>query len=309
MKKKQQWLILLPLALCALLCGAYMFMFVMSDDLEPPVISMDQKELEVSVNAMKQQLLSDVKAWDEVDGNVSEQVVIESISALREDHTAEIVYAAFDQSGNVSKASRTIRYTDYQSPRFEIKKPLIFTTSSTMDVISCMSASDVLDGDISRKIKGTLISDTNSLSYAGVHEVQFRVTNSMGDTVYLKLPVDVFEPNTYNATLELNDYLVYLPLGSEFDSEVYLSTLKIGASELALDGSDSKVRLYINHYVDPSYYIGSGAEIVNAEVQSDVNTSVPGVYSVLYSVTLKRGSQEYTGFSRLNVVVEESDHE
>lgn len=305
MKKKRRWLVLIPLILCAALTAAYTFLFVVNQDINPPVIHVDDEVLKVSVSAENEQLLKGVSAWDDVDQDVSDLIVIEDISEIASDSTAKITYAAFDASGNVAKTSRTLQYTDYTSPHFLQKRALVFNANSSMDVLSCIGAEDVLDGDLSSKVKGTLISDTVSLSYAGLHTIEFRVTNSMGETVRISLPVDVVESDAYNASVELSDYLVYVPLQSEFDGEDYLSLLKIGATEYALDDSDDSIRTYVNNYVNPDRYIGSGATIINVEMNSTVNTSVPGVYSVTYTVTLERGTTEYVGFSRLNVVVEE----
>ena len=309
MKKKRQLLVLIPLVLTAALSCAYLFLYAAKRDESAPVIQIDNNILEVSVNYSQQDLVKGVSAWDEIEEDVTDKIVVESISSLRKDHTASIVYAAFDANGNVSKASRVIKFIDYTEPHFYLHSPLLFITSNNQDVMSCIGAVDVVDGDISRKIKGNLVSDTSTLSNAGVHRIEFRVSNSLGDTVYLTLPVDVFEPNEMNTSLNLKEYLIYLPKDSEFDPAEYLSSLAIGSSELYLDGSDESVSVYTDSYGKYELTTENGEYIIDVDIDSNVNTNISGVYTVTYRAVMERGTTTYTGFTRLNVVVEEMSHE
>ena len=323
MKKKYfRVLILLLVLLCAIATGIYAYLFVLSDDSEAPKITIDSDVVEVSVFADDTELLAGVTAWDDVDGDVTESILVEGITNLNETHEAVITYAAFDRSGNVSKASRTLRYTDYKPPVFGQKKSLSFVENTTPDILGFMTAEDVIDGDISERIKGILISDTTSLSYPGVHQVEFRVTNSMGDTQHLKLPVEVYENGTYNATVDLgDDYLIYLRRGTSFKPESYLQNLIVGNTQYSLqnqnppvenltreeiqalgDDRDQEIRTYINAYVDPSDNIDPFVSIVNVEIENDVKNTIPGIYSVTYTVNYE---DRYIGYARLNVVVEE----
>lgn len=305
MKRKRKGLILIPLVVCAGLTAAYTMLYVRGKDSTAPVLKLNSELLEVSVNATEAELLKGVSAWDDVDGNVSDLIVVEKISSIRKDHTADVTYVAFDTAGNVSRISKEVRYVDYVEPHFTLKRSLVFTTSNVPDVVSYIGATDVLDGDLSSKVKGNMVSDLSSLAVAGEHQVEFRVTNSMGDTVHLTLPVDVFEPDAYNATLTLTEQLVYVQKDSEFDAESYLSSIKIGAVETMLDGSESGVRVYVNDYTDPARFIGSGAQIVNVEMVNGVDIQTAGVYSVTYVVSVVRGTTQYNAFGRLHVVVEE----
>ena len=305
MKRKRKGLILIPLVVCAGLTAAYTMLFVRTQDRTAPVLKLSSELQEVSVNADEAELIKGVSAWDDVDGDVSNSIVVEKISSIRKDHTARITYAAFDAAGNVSRISNELHYTDYVEPHFELKRSLVLTTSNTSDVVSYMGAQDVLDGDLSSKVKGNLVSDLSSLSVAGEHQVEFRVTNSMGDTVHLTLVVDVVEPDAYNAALTLSEQLVYVKKDSEFDAESYLSSIKIGAAETMLDGSEPGVRVYVNDYTDPARFIGSGAQIVNVEMVDGVDIHTAGVYNVTYVVSVERGTTLYNAFGRLHVVVEE----
>ena len=170
-------------------------------------------------------------------------------------------------------------------------------------MLKTVGAFDVMDGDISHRVKANLVSDTISLSYPGVHQVQFRVSNSMGDTVHLELPVDVVEMDTYNAYVYLTDYLVYLKKGETFDVRDYMDYFYVGNAKYSLRERQEGVRVYIDNYVNPAYDNGGGV-LINVDTDHNVNTDVPGVYNATYTVTMTRGTM-YTGFVRLHVVVEE----
>lgn len=280
MRKRGIWPLLLLTILCCAGFGAYWFFKTQTTDNTPPEISFPAGELEISVSASEAELLNGVTAYDSRDGDVTGWIVVESVSGLSSDQLATVTYAAFDRAGNVAKAQRTLRYTDYQSPRFSLSAPLIFRSGKSFDVFDYVVAEDVVDGTLDSQIKATIVSGETSITSEGIHEVEFRVTNSMRDTVYMTVPVEVYPAGLYNATVVLSDYLVYVKQGSSFDSASYLRTFQMGAQSISLSGSQGDVTV--------SY-------------DSDVNTSVPGTYSVTY--TVKSGT--YTGYTRLIVIVEE----
>lgn len=283
-KRKNSAIFLCAAAVLLCLAGmiVYMALFVWPDDTTPPVISMETDELAVSVQDDDAALLAGVTAVDDRDGDVTANILVQGVSNLNGE-TVTVTYGAFDAAGNVSKATRTLRYTDYEPPRFGQRGPLVFTASIASDVLGQLSAMDVIDGDISSQVKANLVSNTGSLTNPGTHQVEFRVTNSLGDTSYLTLPVDVYAQGSYNAAVVLEDYLVYVPKGGDFSPADYLVGLDVG-------------------FVDE---IVEDRSVLNVKTQSDVNTNIPGVYSVRYTVTYFRNTVEYVGYTRLNVVVEE----
>ena len=320
-RKKKTNLAFVPVVLCAIATAIYASLFVLTDDTKPPKITMDAQVLEVSVQADETALLQGVSAKDNADGDVTQSLLVEKISSLTKDHTATVTYAAFDKSGNVAKAARTVKYTDYQSPCFYQTKSLTLSANSMADIVKYMGAKDPIDGDISKQIKGTLLSNTSSLNNPGMYEVEFRVTNSMNDTVYITLPVEVYPSGTYNANVELSEYLVYAKVGDPFKPASYLKNIVVGSLAYPLDNQnprvsnlsaeeirqlgnnrEEEVRTYINAYVDPKENIDPYVHIVNVEMDSNVDMSKPGVYGVTYTVDYKGA---YKGYCRLNVVVEE----
>ena len=280
MRKKRIWALLIVTFACCIGFAAYLVYTRQISDNTPPEISFLSDVLEVSVEALEDDLLVGVTAQDSKDGNVTNSVLVEGISGLSSDQLATITYAAFDQAGNVAKAQRTVQYTDYQSPRFSLSAPLVFRSGSAFNLLHYIGAEDVIDGILNDRIKATLVSTESALSEEGTHEVEFRVTNSMKDTAYLTVPVDIYPAGMYNATVTLSDYLVYVEQGSRFDDLDYLESFQKGSETVFLKGNSSDV---------------------SVSCDSDVNTNFPGTYSVTY--TVKSGS--YTGYTRLIVVVEE----
>lgn len=267
--------------LCLAATALYTSVFIWPDDTKPPVISMDSDILEISVTATDAELLAGVTAVDARDGDVTDSLLVQGVSDLT-DGAATVTYAAFDAAGNVAKTSRQVRYTDYQSPRIGLRDALVFTSGTSVDVMDRIVVSDVFDGDISRQAKADLVSNTGSLAFTGTHQVEFRVTNSAGDTTYLTLPVDVLAAGTYNAVVQLSDYLVYLPAGASFDAKDYVKSLTNSLGEKITDSQSS----------------------MNMSIESNVWMNTPGVYSVRYTVSHNTGPVEYVGYTRLIVVVE-----
>ena len=280
MGKKGKWALLVITVLCCLGFAAYLVYTRQIADNTPPEISFTSDLLEVSVEASEDDLLAGVSALDAKDGDVTNSILVEGISGLSSDQLAIVTYAAFDKAGNVAKSQRTLRYTDYHSPRFSLSAPLIFRSGSSFDLLKFISAEDVMDGILDNRIKATLVSGEGALNEEGIYEVEFRVTNSMRDTAYLTVPVEIYPVGLYNATVTLTDYLIYVQQGDLFDYNDYLDTLQVGTETISLSSIPSDVSVSYN---------------------SDVNLNTPGTYSVTY--TLKKGS--YTGYTRLIVVVEE----
>ena len=278
--KAKIWLLLAAAALC---CAAFVWYVCMErrdEDRESPEISFTGDEIFLSVSSPEAALLEGVSAWDSRDGVVTGSLVVESVSSISADKAVTVTYAAFDRAGNVAKAQRTVRYTDYESPRFALSQPLVFAAGRYTDVMKLIAAEDAIDGPLTDKIKATLVGGEGSISEVGVHEVEFRVTNSMGETIYLTVPVEVYQTGAYNASLTLSENLLYLPKNAVFSPRDYLTGMTAAGREIPLDGGEAEV---------------------SVAIQSNVDTRTPGSYSVTYTVK----SGPYTGYTRLMVVVEE----
>lgn len=82
---------------------------VVDKDREGPVISIDGEELVWSASMSKEELLEGVTAQDEVEGDVTDSLVVESVQEDSRDSGCMIVtYAAKDSSNNVTKLTRRL---------------------------------------------------------------------------------------------------------------------------------------------------------------------------------------------------------
>ncbi len=276
--KRRKIIYLLLTILCVAGISLYFLYYVVTEDWREPVIYVPSDVLELSISDGRAKILEDVTAYDNRNGDVTGSIVLEKIKALKNDGSAKAVLAAFDRNGNVTKAERSIRYTDYRSPKISVTAPLLFKEETVYNLLDCVTAEDVIDGDISDRVKVTILEAEHAASQPGEFKVRFRVTNSLGDTVYLDAPVLVYSADSYNGSVELTQYMVRLKKGARFDPEGYFKAFRGGAR--IYDMTDEELQL---------------------EIDQAVNTGEPGVYAVTY--TAVRG--DYTGCSRLLAVVEE----
>ena len=134
-----------------------------------PKISMDQNEIQVSVKDPEKVWKKGITAYDEKDGDITDSLVIESVSTFLEKGRRLVSYAAFDRDGHVAKASRQLIYTDYHSPKISCAKPFSFPVG-TQDILDSVYATDCIDGDISNKVEITGDS-VFFLNIAGEYEI------------------------------------------------------------------------------------------------------------------------------------------
>jgi len=289
MKMKNGFWILLIIASLAAYMG-YLAMDSARADTQPPQIHIASEALSVSVQDPKSALLQGVTATDKKDGNVTDSLVVEKVTMQNSRGTVSVTYAAMDAAGNVAKAERSVTYTDYVGPRFTLKAPLIYTAGTNYDILSNIGAVDALDGDIQHRVRAMNLEDA-SLSETGTHIVQFQVTNSLGDTHTQTFPVELQGKGKYDAELALQEYLIYLPAGSYFNASNYLKSFTLQDKTTSLQAGL------------PAHF--------SLQTKGQVLTQNPGTYTVEYTVTYTKVnennpalSQQYTGYSKLIVIVE-----
>lgn len=263
MKKIKLFSVILFLISAAVFAGCRIYEGIMTDH-TAPVIS-GEGDLQVSVTDPQEKLLEGMKAEDDRDGDVTDSLVVQKISEFNEEGQRTVTYAAVDKSGNVAYYNRTLEYTDYQAPVFALSAPLRFPVGADFNICSGISASSTLDGDLTNNIKYT-IDRVVSASVTGTYEVEFRVADSTGKTSYLKTELEVYDLAEERGKVELSSYLVYLGVKDSFRASDYYS-------DSSVDGKLS--------------------------IQSKVDTSKAGIYSVDYTVS----EGQLTGRSRLIVVV------
>lgn len=286
MKRVINRLVPILFAVVALVFAAFLIWNMYAGKNTPPQLTCASDTLYVSIHDGNEALLADVTATDKEDGDLSDQVVIESVSHFTEPGVSHVTYSVQDSQNAVTKLTRTLCYTDYVSPRFSLTAPLTFAFGKSINPVEYVTATDCIDGDLTSRVRMSLLEDASTISGVGKWKVRFRVTNSMGETVYLTTTVTVTDVSSnekyYTPDIRLKQYLVYVPVGSEFNAKSYVSGVSISAGGSEDNPVDLESRVRIN---------------------SNVDTSKPGVYTVDYTCT---SSRHYMGTTSLIVVV--GDH-
>lgn len=262
-----------------------------SIDVEQPMILVSDEVARISVHDPVDILLEGVTAVDDQDGDVTSSIIIEEISKFHKEGTRTITYAAFDRSGNIARAQRTLAYTDYSSPRFILLEPFYSKVGEYDLILDNLSAIDLIDGDLSSKIKYEAEREDFGES-EGVFEVEFQVTNSAGDTSYFTTEVEFRYPsnqtNKKDPIIYLSEYVTYTKVGQKINAHSYIARIKIGDDEYNfVDGvSSSPWKITANQ----------------VRVMSHVNYQEPGEYTIDYAYTTEDG---HRGTTTLHVIVEE----
>ena len=230
-----------------------------------PKITIEEEILEVELDAKKEDFLKGVTAYDEKDKDITDKVIIETISKFIEKGVCKVSYAVCDNDNNVATAVRKVRYKGYKSPEFKMTGSPCYSIYEYIDLFEIISAKDCIDGDISKDI--VITSKDFAGSTAGVFNIEATVTNSKGDTSTLKFPMVVEDRTPGAPVIELKNYLVYTSVNKKLDFKQYL--LK------ATDNNDNDLTPTVR-------------------IETNVDFSKEGTYSVHYYATDETGSQGHT---------------
>lgn len=240
-----------------------------AEDRTLPVLQCPDEPLVISVGEnSREKLLEGVTAWDDKDGDLTERVLIQGIAKTIEGSETTITYAVVDSDAHVAHRTRTVRYTDYASPKFALSRELRYSVGTAVQIRDRLTATDLIDGDVSERIK---VTSSGLSAYAeGTYPVTFEVTNSLGDTASFTADIVIRNQAQGEPRIYLTEYLVYLARGAVFQPMEYLESVTYGAEE-------------------------------TVTVDAQVNTSVPGTYRVRYTCAGPTGTE---GTAVLYVVVE-----
>ena len=191
-----------------------------------PVVECPQEPLVLSVKDGEEVLLEGVTAYDEKDGDLTDRVMLQGVAKTGD--TAVATYAVVDGDDHVATCSRELHYTDYTPPRFALSRELRYTEGTQIRIKDRLTASDVVDGDISGRIKVTSGGLTDNA--AGVYPAAFEVTNSMGDTASITMDIVVRNYEPGEPQIRLTEYLVYRSAGEAFDPMTYLDSVSGGSA-------------------------------------------------------------------------------
>lgn len=243
-------------------------------DKTSPVITAESDQIQVSVADGDAALVEGLQASDNKDGNLTDQIIIRKRSKFVHKGISEVTFLVFDSSNNVGSYTRTVEYKDYRSPEFALSMPLVYGVGDAVTVLDRLTVTDVIEGDISDKIK--IVSSDVNKSEPGTYTIGVEACNSFGDIISAKLPINIVSDNKNVPVINLDTCLVTLNKGETFNPVVYLK--------------------------DVTLTDGSTVGIEDVQINAQVDSSVVGTYQTMYSYTDAAG---VTGYTSLTVVIRE----
>ena len=279
-----------------------------ANDTVGPNIQMDATQIEVSVKDPRVKLLRGMTATDARDGDVTDTLVVENISAFIGENTRTVTYAAFDRDNNVTKATRSMVYTDYEPAHFSLDGPMRFPVStSQQSILAEIHATDSIDGDLTDQVNFSSASVIN-VDTAGDYKVNLEVTNSAGDTFTLPLTITIYESsmNSSAPRIQLSSYLVYTTVGEPIYPLDYLTGMTYRGTDYSLTTEEGTFRVDTTYMErDELKAFREREPAVNYgwfEIMDMTNYNYPGVYEIQYTLSDDDGNR---GRVILTVVVEE----
>ena len=239
-----------------------------------PEITSTVELLEISVEDPAEAIYRELHAQDATDGDLTDQILVASVSHFLEPGTVRVKYVVFDSHNNSATLSRLVRYADYEAPVFSLEKSPVYTTGSSFDLMDYIRVQDRIDGDISDNIR--VISNMVNNYSVGNYPVLLEVSNSCGDTAQITLWV-TYESKESSALVKLHRYIVYMQQGQKFEPLQWLATVT-DRNANALDLNTE-----------------------NLEIQGNLDVNKPGCYQLVY----RYDDGTLSGFAPLTVVVTE----
>lgn len=301
MLRKTRIFVIVFFIISVIIFVGYHLLDLISTDRTIPVIQMNSNSITVSVEGGDEAILEGIKATDEKDGDITENLFIESRSNFIEKGRFKVIIAVADKDNHVAKTEREVIYSDYRSPQFSLTAPLKFLATTEyyddLNIAKNISANDVVDGNISDKIK---ISNDYIISreVPGDYHMEYIVTNSMGDTVKLPVTVTLYRAIEESGLPEiiLSNYLINTPIGVGVDVAGLIEQIEYH-NYTYRRGEDGN---FYNGEFDAD---GNPVmfEYSSIKIDTDVDWNTPGVYEV--KITFTDEAANLSNFTRCYIVV------
>ena len=191
-------------------------------DVVPPVITSTIDELHVDAYAGVEEagLKAGLSAFDDVDGDITEHIIVGTISPFKEKGVSDVEYVVFDSGNNVGRYERTIYFENYESPKIHLSKALVYEVNGKINISDRLTATDMLEGNISDKIR---FSSANlTITEEGTYRLNVELKNSYGDSVKYRLPINLVRYNCDQELIQLKEYLIYVEKGEDVSPENYI---------------------------------------------------------------------------------------
>lgn len=271
------------------LFGKYKEEAMKNEDTMSPVITMDSETITVNSSADRGVLLEGVTAKDQQDGDVSDSLIVESMSNFIEKGRRTITIAAFDSSNNISKVTREVIYSDYISPKFSLDEPCSFPLD-TQNMLQSIEAADELDGDLTSRIKMSTEYYVQ-VDKPGLYPMVFTVANSAGDVSKLPVTIEIYDPliKASQPEIVLSEYLIYIDKSENIQPWDYVEEIHARGREYLRSEEDDALHdeeleaqfekeKTSKSKVDYKFTITSE----ELQIENNVNVDTPGTYEIIY---------------------------
>ena len=218
-------------------------------------------------------LMEGVQARDARGNDLTDQVQA-ILTAEGTETEKKIRYMVFDEEGRETTRVRTLKMKNYSGPSISAADPLEVSAEDLKDLTAVLEQRGELTADdgFSRSVPEA-VSWVRQRTGEGIYQITFTLRNAYRDeaiaTVSARISGDVRD-----ITLELSRNQATIPLGGEF---------------YPMD--------YVQNAADPSY----GNLTSRIRVINPVDSTRPGRYTVVYTVTSADGTQKAEAM--LNVTV------
>lgn len=288
--------------------SAFTFHEKKNADQTRPVIKMDSPSIVISVKDEENAIFQGMTAYDEKDGNVSENFIVENLSNFYEKGKRTAYIAVFDYDNHVNKITRDVIYADYEEPIFELTAPFDYQTRENSSALTIqeltekMSVVDSIDGNVTGRVR--LLSDyTLNAAIAGEYPMEFQVTTSAGYVSKLPVTVRIYDEReeAKSPSIMLSKYLINVEKGTEIDPGSYVESFEING-------------IVYKRSEDSNVFVSRVDEQNTAELMTDLSVitidasaydkETSGTYEIRYLLTDAEGD---IGVARLYVVVREDN--
>ena len=185
-----------------------------------PVITSTIDELYVDASTGEEALKKGLTAFDDVDGDITSEIIVGTISPFKKKGVSDVEYVVFDSSNNVGRYERTVYFENYESPKLHLSKALVYEVNGMISISDRLTAIDMLEGDISGKIRFSSANLTTTEE--GTYKLNVELKNSYGDTVKHQLPINLVRYNCEQERIQLSEYLVYVEKNSTLSPESFI---------------------------------------------------------------------------------------
>lgn len=277
----KKWLIAGAVLVCVLIGGGAFYSRYHSDRTAPEISF--EGTLKYKDGMTEEELLSDVSAVDAHDGDVSDSLIVESVTVNQAEQTAVVRYAARDSHNNVAKKSRTLTAGDGSAGTSDAAAPK--DGGKNAEHNTAPSENDSFQGKSSETESKETESETEKAGDIGREETETGDTEreSSGDDMTENESEMSLEPETEIEVtapgaphIKLTENHAQIKVGDSFDPLLYVATVE--------DDYDNIYTLWRDIQISGDY---------------DVNT--PGVYDFSFYVTDSSGKVSNHAKFRLTV--------